>query len=57
MPTELLERHARSVDLCVLTALRRYCLLVPEADYPCAIRTWPWDAEQMDRWVVDHKEQ
>ena len=52
---DLLERNARNVDLCVIMALRRYCLLVPEADYPCDIRSWPWDAEQMDRWVEAHK--
>ena len=51
----LLERNSRNVDLCVITALRRYCLLMPDADYPCEIRSWPWDAEQMDRWVAAHK--
>ena len=31
---DLLERHSRNVDLCVIMALRRYCLLMPEAEYP-----------------------
>ena len=55
LATDLLQRNSRNVDLCVITALRRYCLLMPDADYPCEIRSWPWDAEQMDRWVAAHK--
>ena len=31
---DLLERHSRNVDLCVIMALRWYCLLMPEAEYP-----------------------
>ena len=57
LSSDLLARYSRSVDLCVAAALQRYCLAMPEAECPCAIRNWPWDAEEMDRWVLAHKEQ
>ena len=43
------------MDLCVIAALHRYCFAMPEAEYPSAIRSWPWDDEHMDRWVTAHK--
>ena len=56
LSSDLLARYSRNVDLCVVAALQRYCLVMPGAEYPCAIRDWPWDAERMDRWVLAHKE-
>ena len=55
MGNDLLARHGRNVDLCVITAMRRYCLLAPETHYPCVIRSWPWDDGQIDQWVTMHK--
>ena len=52
---DLLMRHSRNVDLCVIAALQRYCIVVPEAQYPCAIRLFPWDDEQIEGWVAAHK--
>ena len=56
LSNDLLSRYSRNVDLCVVAALQRYCLVMPAVEYPCAIRTWPWDAEQMYRWVIAHKD-
>ena len=52
---DLLLRYGRNVDLCIIAALQRYCFVVPETEYPCVIRNWPWDAEQMHSWVTAHK--
>ena len=52
---DLLMRYSRNVDLCVIAALQRYCIVVPEAQYPCAIRRFPWDDEQIEGWVAAHK--
>ena len=56
LSNDLLARYSRNADLRVAVALQRYCSVMPEAEYPCAIRSWPWDAEHMDRWVLAHKE-
>ena len=52
---DLLDRYARNVDLCIVAALQRYCMVAPEEDYPCIIRDWPWSHERMSRWVADHR--
>ena len=52
---DLLSRYGRNVDLCIIAALRRYCLVVPATQYPCAIRNWPWSEDQVDSWVTAHK--
>ena len=33
LSNDLLARYSRNVDLCVVAALQRYCLVMPEADY------------------------
>ena len=51
----LLKNHGRSVDLSLITALRRYCLVLPEDVFPSQVRTWPWSDDQVAQWVEDHK--
>ena len=55
LANDLLVHHGRSVDLCVISALHRHCMVLPEASYPCQVRTWPWSDEQVNRWVVQHE--
>ena len=52
---DLLSKHAGNVDVCVIAALRRYCMLAPEDVYPCEIRSWPWNAEEVQHWVAEQK--
>ena len=52
---DLLQRHSRNVDLCVIAVLQRYCMLVPDTHYPCQVRTWPWGDDQLERWVESHR--
>ena len=52
---DLLNRYARNVDLCIVSALQRYCLVTTEEEYPCIVRDWPWDHERMDHWVASHR--
>ena len=51
----MLSKHAGNVDVCVIAALRRYCMLAPEDVYPCEIRSWPWNAEKVQHWVAEQK--
>ena len=52
---DLLNRYARNVDLCIVSALQRYCLVTTEEEYPCIVRDWPWSHEKMDHWVANHR--
>ena len=54
--TALLTRNNGNVDLCVITALRRYCVALPAETFLCAIRNWPWSEDQINEWVIAHKE-
>ena len=52
---DLLDRYNRNVDLCIVSALQRYCLVTTEEEFPCIIRDWPWSHERMAQWVADHR--
>ena len=56
LANDLLFKYGRNVDLCIIAALQRYCLVVPPTEYPCAIRNWPWSDDEVERWVIAHKE-
>ena len=55
LANDILDRNARNVDLCIVSALRRYCLVTTEEEYPCIVRDWPWNHERMDHWVANHR--
>ena len=55
LANDLLERYSRNVDLCLVAALQRYCMVVPENAYPCILRDWPWDDDKLDAWVQAHR--
>ena len=55
LANDLLERYSRNVDVCLVAALQRYCMVVPENVYPCILRDWPWDDDKLDAWVQAHR--
>ena len=55
LASDLLERYSRNVDLCLVAALQRYCMVVPESAYPCILRNWPWGDDKLDAWVLAHR--
>ena len=55
LANDLLDRYNRNVDLCIVSALQRYCLVTTEEEYPCIVRDWPWNHERMDQWVANHR--
>ena len=56
LANDLLDRYNRNVDLCIVSALQRYCLVTTEEEYPCIVRDWPWHHERMDQWVANHRD-
>jgi len=55
LANDLLERYSRNVDVCLVAALQRYCMVMPEKIYPCILRDWPWDDDKLDAWVQAHR--
>ena len=52
---ELLERCNHNIDVAFLSGMQRYCMVLPEADFPSELRTWPWNEKHIGEWVDAHR--